>query len=122
MKEAVLILAHGSKREETEIILDSLVNKIKSMTGMDLVYPAYLQFSEQNLEKGINYLVKQGAEFIKVIPMFLFDGIHVTRDIPAELNEIRKTLPGIEIKMGRHIGDDDRIALIITDRANEIKL
>jgi sirohydrochlorin cobaltochelatase len=116
----ILILAHGSKRQETEQILNSLVEKVKAKTGEKLVYPAYLQFSEQNLEKGIDMLVQSGAKSIKIMPMFLFDGVHVTQDIPNELNEINAKYPGIRIKMSRHIGDDDKIADIIVDRINSI--
>ncbi|MCX8131197.1 MAG: CbiX/SirB N-terminal domain-containing protein [Clostridia bacterium] len=118
--DGILILAHGSKRPETENILNSLVEKVKEKTGETLVYPAYLQFSEQNLEKGIGLLAEKGAKKIKIMPMFLFDGIHVTMDIPNELNEIRDKFPGIDIKMSRHIGDDDKLVDIIVDRINSI--
>lgn len=117
--DGILILAHGSKRPETEKILNSLVEKVRKKTDGKLVYPAYLQFSEQNLEKGIEFLISRGAKKIRVIPMFIFDGIHVTEDIPNELNEIRIKFPEIEITLGRHIGDDDKLADILVDRINE---
>lgn len=116
----ILVLAHGSKRQETEKILDSLIRKVKKKTGEEMVVPAYLQFSEQNLEAGIDQLVKNGADSIKIVPMFLFDGIHVTQDIPGELDVIRAKYAGVEIKMSRHLGDDDRIADIIVDRVNSL--
>lgn len=112
----ILILAHGSKRQETEKILDSLIKKVKIKTGESLVFPAYLQFSEQNLAISIDQMVKVGATKIKIVPMFLFDGIHVTKDIPEELDEIKKKYPDVDIKMSSHLGDDDRIADIIVDR------
>lgn len=114
--DGVLILAHGSKRHETEKILDSLTSKVKKKTGSELVYPAYLQFSEQNLEVGIDYLVKKGACTIKVVPMFLFDGVHVTKDIPEEINNLKSKYPDVKIMMSKHLGDDDRIVDIIVDR------
>ena len=116
----VLILAHGSKRQETEEILNSIVEKVKKKTGINMVFPAYLQFSEQNLEKGIDLLVKSGAKTIHIVPMFIFDGVHVTADIPNELNEIKAKYPGVELKMSRHIGDDDKLADIVVDRINSI--
>jgi sirohydrochlorin ferrochelatase len=115
-----LILAHGSKRQETERIMDSLVAKVKLKTGEELVYPAYLQFSEQNLEKGIEYLIDKGVKKVKIVPMFIFDGVHVTSDIPGELDEIKAKHPEVEFEMSRHIGDDDKLAEIIIDRMNSI--
>lgn len=117
----ILILAHGSKRVETEKILNSLVNKVKEKSGESLVYPSYLQFSEQNLEVGIEHLIKSGATAIKVMPMFLFNGVHVTEDIPNELNAIKAKYPGIDIRLTGFIGDDDRIAEIIIDRVRQLK-
>lgn len=117
----ILILAHGSKRQETEKILDSLVDKVKQKTGEKLVCPAYLQFSEQSLEAGIEQLIARGAKNIKVVPMFLFDGVHVTQDIPEELKAIMAKHPGINIRMSKHLGDDDRIADIIVDRIRSLE-
>lgn len=117
----ILILAHGSRRQEVDKILNSLTQKVIDKTGEQLIYPAYLQFSERNLEGGIEYLIEKGANKIKVIPMFLFDGIHVTQDIPEELNTIMSKHPGIEVKMSKHLGDDDRIADIIADRINSLE-
>ncbi|MFZ5987687.1 MAG: sirohydrochlorin chelatase [Bacillota bacterium] len=112
----ILILAHGSKRQETEKILNSLVEKVQKKTGEKLIYPTYLQFSNPNLEEGIEYLVKNGASSIKIVPLFLFDGIHVTEDIPNEISRIKGIYPNIDIKLAGHIGDDDRIAEIVADR------
>ncbi len=96
--EGILILAHGSKRVETEKILDSLTNKVIAKSGGKLVvYSAYLQFSEKNLEVGIKSLIDKGAKSIKVMPMFLFDGVHVTEDIQNELDEIKKKYPDVVI-------------------------
>ncbi|MHB1443800.1 MAG: sirohydrochlorin chelatase [Candidatus Humimicrobiaceae bacterium] len=117
----VLILAHGSKRQETERTLNSLIEKVKQKVDENLIYPAYLQFSEQNLEKGIEYLVDNGAKNIKIVPLFLFNGVHVTQDIPNELDEIMGRYPGVTVKMSRHLGDDDRIADIIADRISSIR-
>lgn len=72
------------------------------------------------MESGIKQLVKSGATNIKVIPMFLFDGVHVTEDIPQEIESLMVKYPGIRIKIGRHIGDDDRMADILVDRINSI--
>lgn len=117
--QGVLILAHGSRRVETETILNSLVKKVREKTGGTPVESAYLQFSEQNLEAGTEQLFKKGATSIRVIPMFIFDGIHVTQDIPEELERLAVKYPGISISMSRHLGDDDRIADIIVDRIHE---
>lgn len=119
--DGVLILAHGSKRQGTEELLDSIISKVKQKTGLKLVFPAYYQFSEQNLETGINCLIKEGADSVKVIPMFLFDGTHVNVDIPREIDNLKKKYPNIKIIMSEHLGDDERIAEIVADRITSVE-
>lgn len=119
--DGTIILAHGSKREETEAILNSLVEKVKRKTGIDLIYPAFLQFSRQDMGVAVEALANKGAKSIKVVPMFIFDGVHVTEDIPKEVEELNAKYPGISIKMSRHIGDDDKLADIIIDRMNFLR-
>lgn len=114
--EGVIILAHGSRRQETDRILDSLTKKVTERATDQRVIPAYLQFSPNSLDKAVDQLVGEGVTRIKVIPMFLFDGIHVTEDIPEELEAIGERYPEVDIRMSRHLGDDDRIADIILDR------
>lgn len=114
--EAILILAHGSKRNETEQTLNSIVKKVRQKLGSELVYPAYLQFSAQDMETSIKQLIDKGIKKIIIMPMFLFDGVHVTKDIPEEIERIIQKYRGIDIKVTKHIGDDDRVADIIIDR------
>lgn len=114
--EGVIILAHGSRRQETDRILDSLTKKVTDRATDQRVIPAYLQFSPNSLDKAVEQLVGEGVTRIKVIPMFLFDGIHVTEDIPEELEAMGERYPEVDIRMSRHLGDDDRIADIILDR------
>jgi sirohydrochlorin ferrochelatase len=116
----ILILVHGSKREETEKTVKSIVEKVKKKTGEEKVVGAYLQFSEINLKKGVEMLIYMGANQIVIMPLFIFDGVHVTQDIPNELAQIQKEYPQITFKTAKHIGDDDRIADIVIDRISKL--
>lgn len=119
--DGVVILAHGSRRQESDIILDSLAKKVTKMAGSQPIVSAFLQFSERSLDKAVESLVKDGVKRITVVPMFLFDGVHVTEDIPEALAVIEGQYPEISIRMSRHLGDDDRIAQIILDRMHSIQ-
>ena len=115
-----LILAHGSQRSESEKVLDSLMAKVRREMGPVLVESAYLQFSDRDLRGGIQSLVAAGVTQIGLVPLFLFDGVHVTQDIPREAAEILADFPGVSLTMSQHLGDDDRIAQIIIDRIGAI--
>jgi sirohydrochlorin ferrochelatase len=112
----ILILAHGSRQKETENTLLKIIELVKAELKLDLIEHAFLQFSDNNLEKGLKRLVNQGALEIQVIPYFLFDGVHIQEDIPAEIDEFLKVYPDLKISFGQTLGADQRLAQILVDR------
>jgi sirohydrochlorin ferrochelatase len=112
----ILILAHGSRQKETENTLLKILELVKAELKSDLIQHAFLQFSNNNLEKGLKRLIDQGATQIQVIPYFLFDGVHILEDIPAEIKEFLKVYPDVKIDFGQTLGADQRLAQILVDR------
>lgn len=117
--KGVIVLAHGSKRKETETTLDSLIQKIQNRMKNVVIIAAFLQFSQQDLAVAVQRLSEQGVTEIKVVPLFLFDGIHVTKDIPDELAKLQAIYPHIAMCLTEHLGDDDRIAEIVVNRIRQ---
>ena len=113
--DGVLILAHGSRAKETEKTFEAVVDMVKKKVSTPLKI-AYMEFSEQNIAAGLQQLVDQGVKSIRVVPYFLFSGIHIREDIPAELEAFSKEHPDIEITMAETLGADPRIAEILVDR------
>ncbi|KMT21843.1 sirohydrochlorin chelatase [Clostridium cylindrosporum] len=116
----VLLLAHGSREEDTMITMEKITSEVKNQLGLELVECAYLQFCDVNLEKGLEILISKGAKDIKVIPYFLFQGVHIKEDIPAELEEFKKNHADVSITFGDTLGSDKRLAMIVADRVREI--
>lgn len=120
----ILILAHGSRKSETENTLQKIIEmvkaELKSANNVPLVEYAFLQFSDNNLEMGLKKLVDHGADKIKIIPYFLFDGVHILEDIPAEIDAFLKENPEVEIRFGQTLGADIRLAKIVVDRVKEM--
>lgn len=118
--KAVLILAHGSRQSETEDTLKCIVDMLKQELETDNIETAFLQFSEINLHKGLTTLIEKGATDIKIVPYFLFEGVHIKEDIPGEIEEFKKEYPDVSIQLGRTLGADRRLAQILKDRVLEI--
>lgn len=117
--KGILILAHGSREKSTEGTLVEIITLLKQEMKDSLIETAYLQFNEISLEVGLDKLVTQGADDITVIPYFLFDGIHIREDIPREIEQYLSNNKGIKISMGKTLGVDKRLAMILTDRVRE---
>lgn len=116
----ILLLAHGSRAKETEKTMETITGYVKDILKADAIECAYMEFCEMNIEKGLKCLMEKGADDIKVIPYFLFEGIHIREDIPNELEEFKKNNPNVKITFGSTLGADKRLAEIVADRVREI--
>jgi sirohydrochlorin ferrochelatase len=120
----ILILAHGSRHFETENTLLKIIEMVKEELranfNSNLIEYAFLQFSRNNLVTALKKLVDHGVKEIKIIPYFLFNGVHILEDIPAEINEFLESYPEIKISFGQTLGVDKRLADIIVDRVREM--
>jgi len=119
MKKGVIILGHGSKAAESNQAFLQLAQLFQNNHPEDMVEPAFLQLSPPDLAAAMEKLVAKGLKKIVVCPVFLFPGNHIQEDIPQALAEERAKYPEVEIIFANHIGVEDRIASILSDRVKE---
>ena len=117
--KGVLIVGHGSRRRETEMILESVVEMAKKELEEIPMEIAYMEFGTQDIPTALDTLLSKGVDDIAVVPYFLYDGMHIKKDIPEELEKYRLTHPGIKISMGKPLGADERLAAILADRIRD---
>ncbi len=117
MKEAILLLGHGSRREEANQVILDICELVKEKYGDGLYEVGYLSFGEPNLAEAVENLIAAGAQKIIVVPIFLVTGNHIKRDIPSRLLLQKTTHPEVQFVLAGHIGADPRMADIIMDRA-----
>ncbi|MDA8272656.1 MAG: CbiX/SirB N-terminal domain-containing protein [Deltaproteobacteria bacterium] len=121
-KESIVLLGHGSRRSEANNILKSIVKIIKpKFLEINIEY-AFLELAEPNIRDIIEKLAANRYNSIYVIPYFLYSGNHVSRDIPEILGEYREKYPDIKLKLGDYLGIDERLAELVMERIESIKL
>jgi sirohydrochlorin ferrochelatase len=118
----LLLVAHGSRREESNIEIESLSEKISKFESkeFDKVMPAFLEFASPSIPEAIKECAEVGATKVTILPYFLSAGVHITRDIPNEITEASKGNPGLEIKVANYFGSRDEIAQILHKTALDI--
>ena len=114
--KGILVIAHGSRAKETEATLEAILTMVKSKLPEITMECAFMEFSDRTVEKGVSALLAKGVTEIKVVPYFLFMGIHLKEDIPNMVAECVTSFPGIKITMGEPLGVDERLADILVDR------
>ena len=117
--KGILVIAHGSRAKETEATLDAVLSMVKTKLPEIVIECAFMEFSDRTVEKGVSALATKGVTEIKVVPYFLFMGIHLKQDIPNIVAGCAANYPGIRIAMGEPLGVDERLADIVVDRINE---
>jgi precorrin-8X/cobalt-precorrin-8 methylmutase len=119
IKTGVIVLAHGSKVRTGNEGLFTIVEMLRAMGKWDMVEAGFLQLAKPGLTEVVKDLTGRGAERVVVMPLLLFSGNHVLKDIPEEIDNEREKYPEVEFCYAKNIGADERIALIASDRIEE---
>ena len=118
-KTGVIVLAHGSKVRTGNEGLFNIVKMLRAMGKWDMVEAGFLQLAKPGLTEVVDDLISRGARRVVVMPLLLFSGNHVLKDIPEEIDHERKKFPDVEFCYAKNIGADERIALIAADRIED---
>lgn len=104
--KALLLIAHGSQRKESNDEVFVLAGKLRKNRSHNyaIVNAAFLEVADVLIPEGIRQCVHEGASAIVVLPYFLNSGKHVVEDIPAIVNSCKGLYPGIKISTAPHIG------------------
>ena len=116
--KGVLVIAHGSRIKETENTLIAILDMVRERMGDLCIEHAFMEFSDRTPAKAVQSLVDKNVTEIKVVPYFLFTGVHLNEDIPEIIRECVAEHPNVKIVMGEPLGVDARLADILIDRIN----
>jgi sirohydrochlorin ferrochelatase len=113
--KALLIVAHGSRRKESNEEVRRLSARIKENSGpaFDVVASAFLEISCPQVDSAVADLVDAGATSIQIFPYFLSAGIHVINDIPRLVDEEKKNYPGVHFDILPHLGALNGLSTLI---------
>ncbi len=120
MRTAVIILFHGSRAEGAGETARRIVDEVGKRGKFGVVTTAFLQHVKPDLIEAVHSCVRQGTNKIVVVPFFLQLGIHVTADIPALMDHIKKQYPDITIVATGAVGSHPLMAEIVVELAREI--
>lgn len=116
----LILLGHGSRLESANRGLKLVAEELDRHGQFPGVSPAFLQHADPSLDNVFEKLVESGCERIVIMPLFLFEGVHITSDIPEEIEKIRLKHPHLQIVQSRFIGPDPLLADICLQRIKEV--
>ena len=104
--EHLLIVAHGSRRNESTEEIEALARAVGEHpdNGYASTAFAFLELAKPSIGEAIDGCIERGATRISVLPYFLTVGTHVAFDIPAILEERQEQYPHVDIVQLDYIG------------------
>jgi hypothetical protein len=117
MKEALIIVDHGSKRDSANSMLSAIADSFPHDRFVT-VEPAHMELAEPTIAQAFSRCVKAGAERVIVSLFFLSPGRHATSDIPRMVSEASG---GTSYLIAGPLGVDDLLIQLMLKRVDETK-
>lgn len=115
-KNVIIILGHGSKNAAAVREQETLIAMISTCMPEYAIENAYLQFCQPDFESVVERLVHQDISSIIVVPLLLFAGVHVQKEIPEMIEGFRSQYPHVTFTLTNHLGADMHVVNLIRER------
>lgn len=113
------MLGHGSKAPDANETLKKVASRVRERGGYGTVLPAYLQMAEPDFQGGVDIIVSKGFKEILVMPYFLYMGLHVTKDLPEEMNKAMARINGLKLIFTKNLDYHEKLIDITLERIEE---
>ncbi|CAK7356645.1 unnamed protein product [Dovyalis caffra] len=117
-KDGLIIVDHGSRRKESNLMLNEFVAMFREKTRYPIVEPAHMELAEPSIRDAFGLCVQQGADRVILSPFFLFPGRHWHQDIPSLTAEAAKEHPGVSYIITAPLGLHKLLVDVVNDRIN----
>ncbi len=117
----VIIVDHGSRRAESNQLLEQVATAFSRQFAGDyhIVEPAHMELAMPDIARAYARCVERGARKIVVLPFFLGEGKHWTRDIPSLTSQAAAQHAGTSYQIARPLGLDGLMLQLLRKRIEE---
>lgn len=112
----IVLVDHGSRRAESNRMLERVAELVVSETGREIVEPAHMDLAEPTVAQAFDRCVARGAEVVVVHPYFLLPGRHWREDIPRLAALAAARHPGVRWLVTAPLGLHLALAQVVEDR------
>lgn len=116
MGRAILLVDHGSRREEANALLEEVAAAVRRRAPDAIVRTAHLEIAEPTIGAAIDTCAADGASEVVVVPWFLGPGRHTARDIPAQVAAAGERHPQLRLRVADPLGADEKLIDVALER------
>ena len=106
MDKALVLFAHGARAASWAVPFQRLRDLTAAQRTDCAVSLAFLELMTPSLPDEVGALVALGAREITIVPVFLGQGGHLLRDLPALLEQLRGSHPDVTFATVPAVGED----------------
>ncbi len=119
MKKALLFIDRGSKEQDVKDELREICAAARDLGGYDFTDYAFLEVTPPYIEEGIRSCAGRGAEFLTIMPYFLYPGLKMKIAV-KESEKIAREL-NLKFAVTECLNYHARFVDIVRDRVGEVK-
>jgi sirohydrochlorin ferrochelatase len=119
LKKALLIIDRGSREADVKEELQDICSIVKRKGEYDYADYCFLEVLPPFIEEGIKKCVENGAEFITIMPYFLYPGMKLKESVKksAKIGRIRN----LKLVIAKPLSYHSMMAELVIDRINQLK-
>ena len=105
----VILFAHGSRDPRWRDPMESVAERMRAQEPETAVMCAFLELATPDIAEAASKLISDGAQSLRVVPMFLGMGKHAREDLPELVEALRSAHPAIPVSVARAIGEETEV-------------
>jgi sirohydrochlorin ferrochelatase len=119
---AYIVFAHGSSVESANQAVRDVGKKAAQLGAWRTFAVAFLEGGKPSLADAVEELAARGESRFIIVPYFLTTGLHLQRDLPRLIEQIRTKHHGIEIEVTPPLDGHPAMAAALVDLAKRVDL
>ncbi len=119
---ALLLVAHGSRRQQSNNEVTALADKLRDSCHADykIVHSGFLELATPSIPDGIENCINDGATEVTILPYFLNSGRHVVEDVPEIVAAAKILHPEVNIIVAPHLGASSLMVELLIESARSV--
>ena len=111
----LVLLAHGARDPAWATPFEAVAARVRDRAPETVVRLAFLELMAPGLAEAVTELVDLGCARIDVVPVFLGMGGHVRRDVPAQVDQLRRSHPDILWTLHPALGETPHVIAALAE-------
>ena len=113
----VILFAHGSRDPRWRDPMESVAERMRAQAPETAVMCAFLELATPDIAEAASKLISDGAQSLRVVPMFLGMGKHAREDLPELVEALRSAHPSVPVSVARAIGEEAEVTDLLAQIA-----